>query len=437
MKKNSYYIIVPILFFTSQLYALPRFALLRGEGNCLGCHVNPTGGQIRSPGGESYAINDLAMWKRGDSNSFTGAIARGLRIGGDFRSQALYFANKSPLYNSVQSDSASQGKLIKRGDTTVHITSFQSMSLALELDIKATNTLRGFFRYDPLNTITPSEGWAMLQFIHSSGEIFQSGDVVTNAYIKLGAFLPAFGIRFDDHTVYVKGGDGSLSGFSRAGFFWSPGYRDVGAEIGTLLFDHIGIVAGIFNGSESFPNGQPPNFATDPSNNKAICFRINSSGEIIEDILSGEIGFSHYQHNHTNNGVAANLTLNAIHFSLRAGPLTVLNEYDFGNNILPSGSDGQTVAKAEGFCSESALRITKGIDAIFRYEFFKDEDPIGVTITQVKSRIMIGAQWFPLRFLEIRPEYRIAVGSTPNINDSSIRDDFSENTLLIQTHLFF
>jgi hypothetical protein len=439
MKK---YIFYPVLFlslvFISQVYALPRFALLRGMGNCLGCHVNPTGGQMRAAGGEAFAINNLAMWKRGDSTSFIGQIAQGLRLGGDFRSQALYFSQTTPLYGSPTGDTAHQPKFIKRGDTTVHITSFHSMSLALELDINATKTLHGFFRYDPINTITPSEGWAMLHFVHSSGEIFQSGDVVTNAYVKLGAFLPAFGIRFDDHTVYVKGGDGGLSGFSRAGFFWSPGYRDVGAEVGTLLFDHIGIVAGIFNGSESFPNGQPPNFATDPSNNKALCFRITSSGEIIEDMLAGEIGYSRYMHNHSNtDGTPANMALNAIHFSLRAGPVTILNEYDFGNNILPSGSDGATVPKAMALCSEAALRITKGFDAIVRYENFKDEYPAGVTNVEVKSRIMIGAQWFPLRFVEIRPEYRIAKGSIPNTNDPSIRDDFTENTLLVQTHFFF
>lgn len=309
------------------------------------------------------------------------------------------------------------------------------MSLALELDIKATNTLHGFFRYDPINTITPSEGWAMLHFVHSSGEIFQSGDVVTNAYVKLGAFLPAFGIRFDDHTVYVKGGDASLSHFNRAGFFWSPGYRDVGAEIGTLLFNHIGITAGMFNGSESLPSAT---FSVDPSNNKAFCFRIASSGEIIEDMLAGEIGFSRYMHNHTNNdGTPGNMTINAVHFSLRAGPVTVLNEYDFGNNIVPSGSEGQTVAKAMALCSEAAIRITKGLDVLLRYENFKDENPAGVTAIQVKSRIMIGAQWFPLRFVEIRPEYRIAKISAPNITDPTIPGDFTENTLLVQTHIFF
>src|SRR5947209_15716798 len=64
--------------------ALPRFALKKGEANCMGCHVNPTGGQLRGPGGVSFAINALPMWRRGDSIKYTGEISEGIRLGGDF-----------------------------------------------------------------------------------------------------------------------------------------------------------------------------------------------------------------------------------------------------------------------------------------------------------------------------------------------------------------
>jgi hypothetical protein len=412
------------IFIIPDANALPRFALIRGEGNCLGCHTNPTGGQLRSAGGEAFSINDLPMWKRGDK--FTSELSDGIRIGGDFRSQLLMFSQTTPLYNSLGGDTVGNGpKVTKRGDTTTHLTSFHSMSLAFELDIKATNTLHGFFRYDPLG-LTQSEGWALLHFVHSSGEIIASGKVVTNAYVKLGSFLPAFGIRFDDHTTYVKGGTASLSGFNHAGFFWTPGYRDVGAEIGTLLFDHIGIVAGMFNGLETTPIAT---FSTDPT--KAYCVRLTTSGEIIENVLAGELGFSEYLHNHPE----GNMTLSAFHFSLRAGPVTILSEYDMGKNIITSG--GVAVAKANALCIEGAVNATKGLDAILRYETFKNENAAGVTGAQVKSRITIGAQWFPMRFLEIRPEYRIAATSIPNEFASAFRDDITENTFLVQTHVFF
>src|SRR5512141_2036289 len=104
MKQRSILLsgIFVLILLTSQAFALPRFALMRGEANCLGCHVNPTGGQLRSPGGEAYSVNELPMWKRGDSSTYSGQISRGLRIGGDFRSQLLYFAQTTPLYGTPQ-----------------------------------------------------------------------------------------------------------------------------------------------------------------------------------------------------------------------------------------------------------------------------------------------------------------------------------------------
>ena len=50
---------------------------------------------------------------------------------------------------------------------------------------------------------------------------------------------------------------------------------------------------------------------------------------------------------------------------------------------------------------------------------------------------MIGAQWFPLRFVEIRPEFRLATVTAPNISDPTIRDDIKQTTFLVQTHIFF
>jgi len=414
---------------SSGIYALPRFALMRGDANCLSCHVNPTGGELRGPGGVSYAINDLPMWKRGDSIKYTGEISPGLRLGGDFRSQVLMFSQTSPLYNTPTDSGA---KLTKIGDTTKRITSFHAMSLAFEINVKATNTLSGFFRYDPLG-ITPTEGWTLLQFVHSTGEIFQSGDVVTNAYVKIGAFLPAFGIRFDDHTTYIRGGNASEStgqaGFQAEGFFWSPGYRDVGAEIGTTLFDHISFQGGVFNGSETAPYA---NF--NPTGNKAICMRLTGTNEFIEDVLDAEIGGSYYLHNHATEGDSPNLSDIAVHLGLRVGPVTILSEYDMGKNINVGGT---TMPKVSALCIESTLGVTKGLDFMVRYETFKDENPIGVVNTEVNGRIVIGAQWFPLRFVEIRPEYRIAMTSAQNQTNSSIMDDFTENTMLIQTHVFF
>ena len=406
--------------FAADGLALPRFALQRGDASCMGCHLNPTGGGLRSLGGEAFSINDLPMWKRGDK--FSGQISDGIRIGGDYRSQLLMFSEIKPLYSEINKVQ------MNTGDTTKKISSFHSMSLAFEMDVQATSTLHVFIRYDALGT-APTEGWAILHFVHTSGEILKSGDVVTNSYVKLGSFLPAFGVRFDDHSVYIKGGTGSLSGFSHAGLFWYPGYRDVGAELGALFFDHVGLQVGIFNGSEKFAS----NFSTDPSNNKAIAMRLNISGELIEDALACDVGFSNYMHNRDVAGTASNMLLNAVHLGIRAGPVSMLGEYDFGKNVYTSGR--QYMAKVNSKCIEATVRIGKGLDGILRYETYHEEDATSLTGSEVKYRFTIGAQWFPIRFLEIRPEYRIAKSSAP-YNDT-IRSEFDESTFLVQTHIFF
>lgn len=419
--------ILPILLvFTiissAEVFALPRFALKKGDVTCGGCHQNPMGGGLRTKGGESFSINVLPMWKRGDS--LTGAISEGITLGADFRSQFLYFAQQYPLYNDF-------GVRIK--DTTSCIKSFHAMSYAVELGVKATNTLFGYLRYDPLSA--PAEGYAMLHFVHSSGELFQAGDVINDAYIKVGAFLPAYGIRFDDHTIYARGGNSNVSRFGGAGLFWGYGYRDEGGELGAFFFDHIGVQIGVYNGNESnyFSNfiGKNPNLA--------MSARLNVAGELVEDILSGEIGGSIYTHPRTDNtGVSVPLSLFAIHGGVSFGPVSVLAEYDDGKNIVLSG--GSSIPFVKAITLEGSVKIMTGLYGMARLETFKqyaDESKTILFGTEVKNRIMIGAQWFPLRFVEIRPEFRLATVTAPNISDPTIRDDIKQTTFLVQTHIFF
>jgi hypothetical protein len=387
-----------LIFISFQSYALPRFALKRGEANCLGCHVNPTGGGIRSLGGESFSIDDLPMWKRGDK--FTGQISDGLKLGGDFRSQLLLYSQTGPTGEN-------------NSDTTTKQSIFQEMSLAIELDVKATNTLHGYLRYDPLAT---TEGWALIHLVHPSGEIIESGEVMNDLYFKVGSFMPAFGVRFDDHTTFVKGGTTGHSAPQGAGFFWTPGYVDPGAEIGTTLFDHIGLIAGVFSGSESF----------DGTNNKAFCFRANISGEIVEDVLAGEIGASYFLHAHN----SGDLTLAGGHAGIRSGPVSLLAEYDVGNHL-------RSVANAKALCIEGAVHAAKGLDLMMRFETYNNEKKADTLNIDVKSSIMVGAQWFPLRFIELRPELRLLSYTLPNSDEASNRDSYKQMLFLLQTHVFF
>jgi hypothetical protein len=394
---------------SSSVHAIPRFALWRGEANCLSCHTNPTGGGIRNAGGEAFSKNVLAMWKRGDE--FSGQISEGIRFGANIRNQFLCFSQSGPLE--------------KPGDTTVENSTSHAMTAALMVDASLTNALHLYVRYDPVAGY--NESYGTLHFVDESGEIIESGSVVSHAYLKGGAFMPAFGIRFEDHTLYTKGGNRGISGFGAAGFFWVEGYRDVGMEAGATFFDHFGLQVAYLNGSEESPKAN----VSFSNSDAAIAVRATASAEVIEDAFSFEVGGSLYMHGNVEPDV--DLSVIGIHLGLRGGPVTLLAEFDLGENVYRPYLDDH-IPKMQAMSSELSVKVAQGLDLIGRYEMFKDMDADEVEENVVDSRITIGAQWFPIRFVEIRPEFRMAKFTTPMGTE---RADFDQLTYLLQTHLYF
>jgi len=255
------------------------------------------------------------------------------------------------------------------------------------------------------------------------------------AYIKAGAFEPAFGIRFDDHTIYTRNGDAQLQNIPQTGLFWSPEYRDIGVELGTTILDHLGLTVGYFDGLERTP-GQTLSF--DTSGRMALVFRGVFSTEIVEDMLSIEVGGSYYTHSHNTNPFIASplvtTSIDAMHGGFRAGPVTVMTEFDFAKN-LPSSNGILHTAKA--MVVQGDVKIVKGLDGYIRFDSYSDTDTNGLLFTNVKSRYSIGFQWVPIRFLELRPEFRVANVVQPDVSFTGRQDKHTETTFFIQTHVYF
>src|SRR5690606_6531088 len=122
----------------------------------------------------------LPMWKRGDK--FTGQLSEGVRLGMDFRSQYLSLSQEYPLFEA--------DRLTKRTDTSETMKGMHAMSFGISMNASLTNSLHLNARYDLLaNTV---DAYGLLHFVHSSGEIFEADDIISNAYVKVGTFLPAF-----------------------------------------------------------------------------------------------------------------------------------------------------------------------------------------------------------------------------------------------------
>ena len=424
------------LILSTGAHALPRFALRGGDIDCRGCHLDPTGGRLRAEGGDNFAMSKLAMWP--SKSKFSGDIGEGIRIGVDMRSQFLYFSD----YQSFPTNYLALGHT--RADTTVRASGALEMALPIYVSAQLSEAVQAYVKFDPIMAplVTNSwEGYAMIHFVHSSGEFIQSGDAVGDAYFKVGAFYPAFGTRFDDHTIYTRGGNASFSGFGPAGLFWQPNYKDEGIELGAELFDHAFITADFLNGNEA---GQSNIFKGDPFGPYAISLRgIVSSGPLMDGTVSLEAGGSLYMHTIEHippvgkqfGDSLATTTLAAMHGGIHIGPVSILAEMDFGHYIFHALS-GQHSDTVHTLAIETAVDITKGLTGILRFDNYSDGNA-NQTETNIKTRFALGLQWFPVRFLEFRPEFRIAHGTAPAPEDPTKLVDHTETTALVQTHIFF
>ncbi|HET6402276.1 MAG TPA: hypothetical protein VFH95_12880 [Candidatus Kapabacteria bacterium] len=423
--------------------ALPRFALMAGEASCGGCHLDPTGGRMRTEGGDNFAMHRLAMWP--SKPEFSADIGKSIRIGVDLRSQFLYFGD----HTTFPSNFAALGHT--QGDTTTRASGGLEMALPIYVSVQLSEAIQAYVKVDPISSPITSnswEGYAIVHFVHFSGEFLQSGSVVNDAYFKVGSFFPAFGIRFDDHSVYTRGGNASLSGFGAAGLFWQPDYKDEGVEFGASLFNHAFLTADVLNGNEGSGFGAPGQsqvFKDNPLGPYAVSLRgVLNTGPMLDHKLSAEVGGSLYLHtvqniprqsNPNEYDSTANTMLAGIHGGLHVGPVAILAEADFGHYIyhIVSGGYSDTV---HALAIEGTVDLTKGLTALIRFDNYSDGNHDS-TETNIKSRFTIGLQWFPVRFLEFRPEFRIAHGTMTVPGNPTELEDHTETTALIQTHIFF
>ena len=180
--------------------AVPRYSALY-EQRCALCHVNPSGGGMRTP----YASQKLvpeeiarrparpALLKEIDPH-----LGKQLMIGTDFRELWLGSDDPAGLQNffEMQSD------------------------------------LYFAFQLDPKVTLYYDRGQS------ASYELFGLDYVLPTLYLKAGRFVPSYGWRFDDHTMYVRTELG----------LQPPANSDVGLEAG-FSRGPLDVQVGIVNGN--------------------------------------------------------------------------------------------------------------------------------------------------------------------------------------------
>lgn len=356
MKRLSVFLLFTICL-TNFSDALPKFATRQGA-KCQSCHINPSGKGMRSTFGAAYGREELPMEtykEQTDIEDYTPMLNDFFTIGMDYRTLFYY------LESSKQS-------------------SFFQMQGDLYLDLRLNKKFRIYF----------DKG------LYSGFEVFGLAKVLPlDGYLKLGNFVPAYGLKMDDHNLFIRNGpnfpiNSAIASYPQ-GLGFGQGSEDTGLEIGfnPSIFT---VNIGVFNGKKGGLAGVAG------TKNKAIAVRADAN--IQTELVNFSIGGSAYSLLNSS-GPGKTQIWGGFGVVTISNNLTLLGEIDFieSRNAALARQVSGTV-----LYTEANYLISSGIDLKLGYEFY---DPNTKLKDGSVSRITVGAELFPLSGVEVRPLYRI------------------------------
>ncbi len=226
-----------------------------------------------------------------------------------------------------------------------------------------------------------------------------------DGYLKAGRFLPTYGIRPDDHTTFI-----------RDGLFGGAFYTDTGIEVG---FQPEGwdFTAGLLNGTSSGFN-----------DNRRYALTFRGARRFRAGDLNLLAGGSLYGDDYADEGWET-LWYGAFYgFSYHG--FTYIGEVDITENHPSSLYDLGLPGNPKGLVSSQALfyQVFRGFYAKAGHDFHDYNIDYETGSAQ---RFTLGAQWFPLGFLELQANLRLR--QTSDI-DGDTKDTVEFDA---QIHLFY
>jgi hypothetical protein len=322
--------------------AVPRYAA-RYEQNCMLCHVNPSGGGMRS----AYAVRELVPKEIAASPMAPAALAdldpklgKNVSIGTDLRQ--MFFASTA---NSIFAPP--QGFFPMQGD----------VYLAFQADPK-------FLLYYDRGFSNTYEAFGMAHFLPWDG------------YVKAGRFVPAYGWKFDDHTMYVRDALG----------FAPPANSDAGVELG-FSPPQTELTLSLLNGNRGGTLDNDRRLAL--AGTLGARFRI---GPVTG--LAGVSGFSHP-------GLEEDLNTAGLYGYLSAYNLTWVGEGDWTRR--DAYDPGTPTLSGAVMSHELTFLVRRGVELKATYDFF---DPDRDIQSGSKSRWGAGATFMPRPFFVAEALYR-------------------------------
>jgi len=354
---NLILVIIPL----SIIFSLPSYSIEQNS-NCINCHVNPTGGLMRNDYGSNvYSLDELSVRKWiNEDKEFDGFISDNIQIGGELRIQS---------YKGQESNS------------------IFPMQIDLYSNVEFDNNISLFMKYG-----AKQELYLLL-------DDFNKVD-----WIKIGKTIPDYGLKLDDHTSFIRGGNSSNtlvhSGLIDEGliFDYAAGYDDpILVEIGLKINKNISLTSSISNGI--LPNNE---------NNITISIKSKSSFQ------SGNLLFG------SSLMKEKDFNMFGIFGGFSRKKMTLSFEFDKAYNWIES-------YKSIASYMELIYKPIQGVHLTAKYDYF-DKDLSALSGST--ERYSVGVNFFPINMLELKfqlREYKLF-----SISDTNINTEY-----LVQLHTWF
>ncbi len=335
-----------LVVWTAPAGAEPRFAVREGL-RCGHCHVNRTGGGMRTAYGLSFAQTNLSTFRIKDY--FSDLAGWRIRFGSNLRlSNRTVLSTKTELEGTERSVETSNSFEMSEGNLYFLADAIPG-HLAVYLD----------------ETVAPEGASSREAFILLHG-------LPLDGYVKAGWLMPPFGLRIPDNRAFIRG----ETGFNYAN-------SDLGVELGIAPHPFALSVA-VTNGSLS---------GTDSN----VFKQVSAHAVVATPYLRGGFSFS-YNDTSVDDFVFESVTGGA-HLAGRLGRLGMLAEMD-----LIYGMSEPEAYRQWALYTEANFEVVKGLYARFIFEAF---DPLMSLDENERDRFVLGASWFPIQLLEVRAQYRI------------------------------
>jgi hypothetical protein len=346
--------------------ALPRYSA-RYEQNCALCHVNPTGGGMRS----AYAVQQLIPKEFAISpatpevlKDIDPRIGKHLSIGTDFRQLFLLESQNSLL-------APPQGFFPMQGDIYV----------LFQLDPK-------FLLYYNRSFSDTYEAFGLANILPMDG------------YVKVGRFVPPYGWKFDDHTMFVRHEEG----------FEPPADTDGGVEVG-FAPEPFGLEVALVNG----------NRGSTFDNDRRLATSGNATGRFHVGPIAGLLGFAGY----VQPGIRVDLSSGGVFGYLSAWNVTWVAQNDWVRRHAPGSAPNTGIVSSQ----ELTVLLRRGIELKSTYDFY---DPDRHLRSGSKDRWGVGFDVMPRSFIVLEALYRkTRVESGPVLSENGYDEG------LFQLHLLY